>query len=134
MLAEEGDVVTGNPEDFRAGVRLHNNTLDEVSLLENPEGEARLDEVTNENRGCSYSESGFKRMKRDEVGNSLQEVLQVGANNLRSMADEGMNEGGDVISSKMESTRNTGGGQGGARKPTKRKLYSETGNGPKILE
>ena len=68
MLAEEGDVVTGNPEDFRAGVRLHNNTLDEVSLLENPEGEARLN--------CSYSGSGFKRMKRDEeVGNSLQEVL-----------------------------------------------------------
>ena len=124
-------MVTGNPEDFRTGVRLHENTLDEVSLLENPEGEARLDE----NLGCSYSESGFKRMKRDEeVGNSLQEVLQVGANNLRSMADEGMNEGGDVISSKTESTRNTGGGQGGARKPTKRKLYSETGNGPKILE
>ena len=122
-------MVTGNPKDFRTGVRLHENTLDEVRLQE--KGEARLDE----NLGCSYSESGFKRMKRDEeVGNSLQEVLQVGANKFRSMADEGMNEGGDVISSKTESTRNTGGGQGGARKPTKRKLYSETGNGPKILE
>ena len=121
--------MTGNPEDFRTGVCLHENTLDEVRLQE--KGEARLDE----NLGCSYSGSGFKRMKRDEeVGNSLQEVLQVGANKLRSMADEGVNEGGDVISSKTESTRNTGGGQGGARKPTKRKLYSETGNGPKILE
>ena len=105
MLAEEGDVVTGNPEDFRAGVRLHNNTLDEVSLLENPEGEARLDE----NLGCSYSESGFKRMKRDEeVGNSLQEVLQVRASNLRSMAEEGMSEGDDVICFKTESTKNLG--------------------------
>ena len=59
-------MVTGNPKDFRTGVRLHENTLDEVRLQE--KGEARLDE----NLGCSYSESGFKRMKRDEeVGNSL---------------------------------------------------------------
>lgn len=130
-LAEGGDAVTGKSEDYRTGVPLHEYTLDEVRLQENPKSEARTDE----NQGCSYSESGFKRMKRsEEVGNSLQEVLQVSASKLRSMADEGMSEGGDIICSNKESTSNTGGRQGGARKPIKRKLYSETGNGPQILE
>ena len=126
----------GSPEDYRTVLRLHENPLDEVRLQEEPgdevglQGEARLDE----NQGCSYSESGLKRKKRDEeVGNPLQEV-QVGASNWRSMTDEGMNEGGDVLCSKEEIARNSEGGQGGARKPTRRKLYSETGNGPKILE
>ena len=45
-----------------------------------------------------------------------------------------MSEGGDVICFKTESTKNIGRGEGGARKPIKRKLYSETGNGPQILE
>ena len=109
-LAEGGDMVTGNPNDYRTGE--YENTLDEVRLQENPKGEARLDE----NQGFSYSESGFKRMKRDEeVANSLQEVLQVSVSNIQSMADEGMNEGGDVICSKKESTRNAWGGRGCVR-------------------
>ena len=83
--------MTGTSEDDRTGVPLHEYTLDEVRLQENPKSEARTDE----NQGCSYSENGFKRMKRgEEVGNSLQEVLQVSASKLRAMAEEGMGEGG----------------------------------------
>ena len=61
-------------------------------------------------------------MRRDEeVGNSMQEVLQF---STRLMADKKMNEGEDVLCSKRETTSNTRGGQGGAKKPIKRKLYS----------
>ena len=57
-----GDGVMGNSEDFRTGIRLHKNTLDDARLQEIPKSEARLDE----SQGCSYSESGFKKMKRDQ--------------------------------------------------------------------
>jgi len=54
--------------------------------------------------------------------------------NLSPMTDECLDEGGDVIRSKKEGTRRTEESRGGARRPPKRKLYSESGDGPKILE
>ena len=116
-----GDVVMGNLEDCRTELCMHENSVGEVGLQEGPIDEVRL----KENHGF-----GFKRMKRDEeVSVPLQEI-QISSTNLRSMADEG----GDMICSEKESTRKTEAGQGGVRKPVKRKLYSETGDGPKILE
>ena len=42
-------------------------------------------------------------------------------------------EGGDVVSVSRNEAPRAEGGQV-ARKPLKRKLYSETGNGPQLLE
>jgi len=132
-LAAERVVVRGNLEDDRTGVVLQENEVDEVRLQEDSEGENRLQE----NQGCGYNQTAseicFKRRNVDRVSVPLQEV-QISAGNSRSRADEGMDEGGDVMFSKKESTRNTEREQGGARKPVKRKLYSDTGDGPKILE
>ena len=110
----------GNLENCRAEVCIQENSVGEARLQEGP-----IDVGLEENKGF-----GFKKMKRDEeVRVPLQEI-QISSTNLRSMADEG----GDMICSEKESTRKTEAGQGGARKPIKRKLYSETGDGPKILE
>ena len=110
-------MVMGNLENC-----MHENSVGEAMLLR----ESPIDEVgLEENQGF-----GFKKMKRDEeVSVPLQEI-QITSTNLRSMADEG----GEIICSEKESTRKTEAGQGGVRKPVKRKLYSETGDGPKILE
>ena len=126
-------MVTGNLEDFRTGVGLQENQVDAVRLQEDPEGENRLQE----NQGCIYNrsvgESCVVRRNMDGVGVTLREV-QVNAGNSRLRADEGMDQGGDAIYSKKESSRSVEIEQGGARKSVKRKLYSETGDGPKILE
>ena len=132
--AEGGDeVVSENLENYKTGVGLQESTVDEVRLQEDSEVELRLQE----DQGYSYnqfvSESGFKRRIVDGVGVPLREV-QISAWNSRSTADEGFDERSDVMFSKKESTIYTDGEQAGARKPMKRKLYSETGNGPKILE
>ena len=123
-------MVRENPEKYRIGFGLQEST---VRPQEGPEGENGLQE----NQGCSYnrfaSEGGFKRKNVDGVSVPLREV-QISTVNSRSRADGGMDEGGDVIFSKKESSRNIEREQGGARKPVKRKLYSETGDGPKILE
>ena len=114
-------MVMGNLENCRAEVCIQENSVGEARLQEGPIDEDGLEE----NQGF-----GFKKMKRDEeVSVPLQEI-QISSTNLRSMADEG----GDMICSEKESTRKTETGQGGVRKPVKRKLYSETGDGPKILE
>ena len=127
------DVVMENLEDYRTGVVLQENEVDAVRLQEDLECENRLQE----NQGCSYNrsvgESYVMRRNVDRVSVPLQEV-QIGTVNSRSRADGGMDEGGDVIFSKKESSRNIEREQGGARKAVKRKLYSETGDGPKILE
>ena len=107
-------MVMGNLENCRAEVgeaRLRESPIDEVGL--------------EENQGF-----GFKKMKRDEEVSVPLPEIQISSTNLRSMADEG----GEIICSEKESTRKTEAGQGGVRKPVKRKLYSETGDGPKILE
>ena len=104
----------GNQEDCITEVRMRENPIDKGGLQENLEGEGEI---------------GFERRKEDGVGVPLQEV-QINSTNLRSMAGDG----GDVILSKKENIRNSEGGKGGARKSVKRKLYSEEGNGPKILE
>jgi len=143
-MAEGGDeVVRENLEDFKAGVGLQERTVDELRLQDDLNGEIRLREDSEvelrlqEDQGYSYnqfvSESGFKRRIVDGVGVPLREV-QISAWNSRSTADEGFDERSDVMFSKKESTRYTDGEQARARKPVKRKLYSETGNGPKILE
>ena len=143
-MAEVGDeVVRENLEDFKTGVGLQERTVDELRLQDDLNGEIRLREDSEvelrlqEDQGYSYnqfvSESGFKRRIVDGVGVPLREV-QISAWNSRSTADEGFDERSDVMFSKKESTRYTDGEQAGARKPVKRKLYSETGNGPKILE
>ena len=54
--------------------------------------------------------------------------------NLSPMTDEGLDEGGDVMRSKKEGTRRSDESRGGARRPPKRKLYTESEDGPKILE
>ena len=127
------DVVRGNLEDYRTGVGLKENQVDAVRLQEDPEGENRLQE----NQGCTYNQfagkSCFRRKNADGVMVPLQEV-QISAGNSRSRADEDLDEGGDVMFSKKDSPRNTEREQGGAKKPVKRKLYSETGDNPKILE
>ena len=86
-------------------------------------GEVSLQQ--NHSYGCSQVnfEGGFDRGKFD-----------VADSNMMSTTDENIDEGGDVIEPKQEWTRATEKVQGGARKPLKRKLYSDTGNGPKILE
>ena len=133
-IAEGGnEVVRESLEDFKTGVGLQESTVDEIRLQEEPSGEIRLQEDSEgelrlqENQRCSYNQfvsgSGFKRRIVDGVGV-----------NSRSMADEGTDERSAVMFSKKERTRNTDGEHAGARKPMKRKLYSETGNGPKILE
>ena len=123
------DVVMENLEDYRTGVVLQENEVDAVRLQENPEGENRLQE----NQGCTYNQFVSKRKNAGGVMVPLQEV-QISAGNSMSRADEGLDEGGDVMFSKKDSPRNTEREQGGAKKPVKRKLYSETGDGPKILE
>ena len=138
--AEGGDeVVSENLENYKTGVGLQESTVDEVRLQEDSEGVIRLQDDSEvelrlqENQGCSsnqfVSEGGFKRRIVDGVSVPQREV-QISARNSRSMADERS----DVMFSKKESTIYTDGEQAGARKPMKRKLYSETGNGPKILE
>ena len=73
------------------------------------------------------------KSRRLEGVKVLQEV-PLSASTKRSMqlgVDSG--EGGDVVSVSRNEPPRAEGGQV-ARKPLKRKLYSETGNGPQLLE
>ena len=108
---------------------------------EEPRDEDDLDLEAGEGvqgHGKSVDQVGFEddlKRRRLEGDKVLQDV-PLSASTQRSMQlgeDLDSGEGGDVVSDSRNEAPRAEVGQV-ARKPLKRKLYSETGNGPQVLE